>query len=149
MAFLGKLFGKKAKEAANAVAKMENKDLMEALGWGSMMAVYCNGTPKTEDLDKAVEMVTNHPAMAAFKADLPAFLDKVKETFERDYRSGKIQALREIADITASEEEKQDLIIVLLAVVEADGDVDDKEQGTLEEVASKIGMSSFLKSMQS
>lgn len=148
MAFFGKLFGKKAKEAANAVAKMENKDLMEALGWGSMLAVYCNGTPKTEDLDKAREMVTNHPSMAAFKADIPAFLDKVKETFERDFRSGKIQALREIADIQADEKEKQDLIIVLLAIVEADGETDDDEQAMVESIAQALGMTSFLKQMQ-
>lgn len=148
MAFFKKMFGKKAKEAAAKVAKMENKDLMEALANGSLLAAYCNGTPKTEDLEKAREMVINHPSMAAFSTELPSFMDKVEETFKRDFRSGKIQALREIADITASEEEKQDLIIVLLSVVEADGEIDDKEQNMLEEIAGKIGMTSFLKSMQ-
>ena len=66
----GKLFGKKTGQARAAVSKLANRDLMEAVVYGSIYVAAADGELEDSELSKIETILSNNPALQGFGAEL-------------------------------------------------------------------------------
>ena len=77
--------------------------------------------------------------MTTFGAEIPATIGRVLQQFEASFAYGKMQALRELADVKASEEEKTEVIVCMISIAGRDG-IDEKELAVIDEIARSLGV---------
>ena len=52
----------------------------------------------------------------------------------------KLKLMEEIKDVSASEDEKQQVLIIAIDIAEADGQMDDDERAVLDMIAKEYGL---------
>ena len=65
-----------------------------------------------------------------------AFTDRLKA----GYRVGRMEILREIQDVKGDQREKEDVLLAMLTVAEADGEIAPEEEKELNAVAQALGL---------
>lgn len=138
---LGKLFKKKATVVARNVAKFEKKDLMEATVGIAILVMYADGEASDVERAKTQKLLDNTPALANFGPEVSATYARY-DSLLRDVgmMAGRIQIMREIKDCQGDQREMEDVLVAGLTVALADGEMDDKEEKILKEVASTFGL---------
>ena len=137
---IGKMFRKKAQAAKTSAAKFENRDLMEAIVGGSLLIAASDGSIDDSELESLDKLIQTNDKLAHFGSEIGATIDKFSNMLEAGFRMGKIKILREIADIDADPEGKEEAFVTMLEVAEADGEVDEKEEAMLTEIGRKMGI---------
>ena len=66
MGIFGSLFGKKAANVKQELAKVENRDLMEAIVAGSILVAYADGECEEEELAKMEQVISALPELSHF-----------------------------------------------------------------------------------
>lgn len=138
MALFG--FGKKAKKAVNEMKKMERRDYLEALIGASLLVCAANGDFDKEETDKLDVLLRTNPKLSHFGSEITEIMHRYMERLKADFRMGKLDILREIADIQGEQEEKEDLITMMLAIAEAKDGIDQDERNVMDLVCQKLGM---------
>jgi tellurite resistance protein TerB len=137
---LGKFFGKKASQTKANLHKVQNRDLMEAIVAGSIMVAFADGDCSDDELVNLEKLIQSNENLKHFGGDINTEIARFTAMFEAGPRMGKMKAMRELDDITASQEEKEEAFVMMLEIAEADGEIDDKEMTILKEVGGKFGI---------
>lgn len=138
---LGKLFGKKGREARQAMAKIENRDLMQAAVYGVFYVASADGEIEASEVDKIERLLKNSDKLAHFGTELNAVIDKAKADFnEGGARIIRMNAERELGDLQSAPADGETVLNFMLTVAEADGEIEDAEMAVLERAASKMGL---------
>lgn len=131
---------KKAQEAADKMKKMENRDLLQATVAGCLLIAAANdGKIEPSEVADLERLIQASPAMSHFGAEIPATIGRVLQQFEASFAYGKMQALRELADVKASEDEKTEVIVCIISIAGRDG-IDEKELAVIDEIARSLGV---------
>lgn len=133
---LGKLF----KKGINQSKLIENRDYMQALLAASLLVAAADGTIEDEELKKLNDLLAQNPRIQHFGAELTDTLNRYAGLLRTSFRSGKNTLMREISDIKAELEDKQDLICMMLDIAEADGEIEPAEEAVMREICSKLGL---------
>jgi len=137
----GKLFGKKAREARAAMAKIENRDLMEAAVYGVFYVAAADGEIEPQEVDKIDRLLRNAPQLQGFGGELGNVIDRAKADFtEGGARIIRMNAERELTDLSNSPEQAEIVLNFMLTVAEADGEIEPEEVTVLERAASKMNL---------
>lgn len=136
----GKMFGKKANAAKAEIKKFENRDLMEAMVGGCALVAFADGECEQEEIKKIDELLRTSKALEGFGAEISTTLNRFCERLTASYRAGRIEILREIEEIKNDQHEKEDVLIAMLTVAEADGEIEEVERKELDVVAQRLGM---------
>ena len=137
---LGKLFGKKSGQARAAVAKLANRDLMEAVVYGSIYVAAAGGDLEESELSKIETILSNNPALQGFGAELSNTIDRAKTDFKSGPRILRQNAEKELGDLAHSPSEALTVLNVMLTVAEADGEIEESEMKALERSAKLLGL---------
>lgn len=137
---LGKLFGKKAGQARASVAKLANRDLMEAVVYGSIYVATADGELEESELSKVETILSNNPALQGFGAELSNTIDRAKTDFKSGARILRQNAEKELGDLAHSPAEALTVLNVMLTVAEADGEIEPAELTALERSAKLLGL---------
>jgi len=137
---LGKLFGKKSGQARAAVAKLANRDLMEAVVYGAIYVAAADGDLEDSELSKIETILSNNPALQGFGAELSNTIDRAKTDFKSGARILRQNAEKELGDLAHSPQEALTVLNVMLTVAEADGEIEDSELKALERSAKLLGL---------
>lgn len=137
---LGKLFGKKSGQARAAVAKLANRDLMEAVVYGAIYVAAADGELEESELSKIETILSNNPALQGFGAELSNTIDRAKTDFKSGARILRQNAEKELGDLAHSPHEALTVLNVMLTVAEADGEIEDSELKALERSAKLLGL---------
>lgn len=135
-----KMFGKKASAAKAEIKKFENRDLMEAMVGGCALIAFADGECEQEEIKKIDELLRTSKALEGFGAEISTTLNRFCERLTASYRAGRIEILREIEEIKGDQKEKEDVLIAMLTVAEADGEIEESERKELDVVAQRLGM---------
>ena len=138
---IGNLFRKKAAAAKQSAAKFENRDLMEAIVGGSLLIAASDGSIDDGELEALDKLLQTNDKLAHFGPEIGKTIDKFSSMLEAGFRMGKVKILREIGDISADEEGKEEAFVTMLTVAESDGEIDPKEEAMLIEIGKKMGIS--------
>ncbi len=136
----GKMFGKKASAAKAEIKKFENRDLMEAMVGGCALVAFADGECEQEEVKKIDELLRTSKALEGFGAEITTTLNRFCERLTASYRAGRIEILREIEEIKGDQREKEDVLIAMLTVAEAGGEIEEAERKELDVVAQRLGM---------
>lgn len=136
------LFKSKARQARSSMAKMENKDLLEAVVSLSVLVMAADGELEAAELDKLDKLLKTNDKLAHFGAEITQTLNKFKEQFtEGGIRIIRMNALRELDGIKHNPRDAETVLNTLLTVVESDGEIEEAEMKVLETIARNLGLS--------
>lgn len=135
------MFKKKAKIAARNVAKFEKKDFMEATVGIAVLVMYADGESKESERDKTQKILDNTPALTNYGPEVQATFQRFDTLCkEVGFMAAKVQIMREIKDCQGDNHEMEDVLVTGLTVALADGEMDEKEEKILKEVANTFGL---------
>lgn len=140
MGFFGNMFGKKKEEMKQSLAKVENRDLMQAIVGGAMLVAYADGECEESELSKLDKTINALPELQHFGSEISETINMFRQQFEVGFRIGRQKALKEIADLKGSPDEKMLCFNVMVTIVEADGEIEPEEKKVLMDVASTLGI---------
>jgi tellurite resistance protein TerB len=140
MGVFGKIFGKKATETKIQLQKFEKRDLVEAAVAGAVMVAFADGECEDAELAKLQEIIESNDSFSHFQSEVGVLVDKFARQFKAGFIMGKMKAMKELADIQASAEEKEEVFIVMVLVAQADGEVEPAEKTLLIEIGRKLGL---------
>jgi len=137
----GKLFGKRGREARQALAKLENRDLMQAIVYGCFYVASADGEIEQSEMDKIERLLRNEPKLSGFGTELNQCIDKAKADFhDGGARIIRMNAERELADLAHTPADAETVINMMLTVAEADGEIEGEEVAVLERAAAKMNL---------
>ena len=139
---LGKLFGKKGREARAAMQVVQNRDLMQAIVYGAFYVAAADGDIGEEEIKKTEKLIANTPQLKGFGPELSNTMDRAEKDFhDGGHRILRMNAEKELKDLAHSPEEAAIVLNVMLTIAEASGDIGDKEMAVLEKAAKLMGLS--------
>jgi len=133
-------FGKRVKAAKAEVKKFENRDLMEAMVGGCALVAFADGSCTEEELKKLEAVLAGTKALEGFGTEVQTTLMNFTNRLRTAYRSGRLEIMREIADVKNDQREKEDVLVAMITIAEADGDIGEAEMKVLTEVARALGL---------
>lgn len=136
----GKLFGKKSREARQAMAKIENRDLMQAIVYGALYVAAADGDLEESELSKVELILSNTPQLQGYGAELPNLMDRAKTDFKVGMRVLRQNAEKELGDLANTPNDAATVLNIMLTVAESDGEIEESEAGALERAAKKLGL---------
>lgn len=135
----GKLFGKKAEVIA---AKFSGRtDFLEAVTAGAALIAAVDGDISDAEVSATVKAVKANKALAA-GFDGPTIERSINAMLERagGGRVGRAELRKEIMEVHKDPEMAQAVILTMIDVAEASGDIDAKEMELLEGMAKELGI---------
>ena len=140
MGFFSKMFGKKVQEGKAELAKVENRDLMQAIVGGALLVAYADGECEDAELAKLDKTINALPELQHFGSEISETINMFRMQFETGFRIGRQKAMKEIEDLKASPDEKLLCFNVMVTIAESDGEIEPEEVKVLKEVASMLGI---------
>lgn len=132
---------KKAKVAARDIAKFEKKDLMEATVGIGVLTMWVDGDAKDSERDKIQKILNNTPALANYGTEVQGTFSRYDTMCkEMGFMAAKVQIMREIKQCQGDTHEMEDVLVTGLTVALSDGEMDEKEEKLLKEVASLFNL---------
>ena len=123
------------------MAKIENKDLMQACVYGCFYIASADGEIEASEVDKIDRLLRNAPQLAGFGAEIGQVIDRAKADFnEGGARIIRMNAERELEDLAHDPKNAEIVMNFMLTVAEADGEIEDAELTVLERAANKMGL---------
>lgn len=136
----GKLFGKKVNQAKAEVKKFENRDLLEAVVGGCLLVAAADGGIEDSEVKKIDSLLRTNKNLEHFGSEITELVNRFSERLQSGYRVARAEILREIEDIKSDQQQKEDVLLNMLTIAEADGEIEPAEQKELETVAQRLGL---------
>ncbi|MCS2154746.1 tellurite resistance TerB family protein [Scandinavium goeteborgense] len=134
-------FGKKAAAAKAGLKKLENRDLMEAIVYGSVLVAAADGELEAPELARIEAIIQTNDKLNHFGGEASVLIAKCKDKFEEvGFGVLKMEAKRQISDVKSSEEEREEVFANIIAVAMADGEIEDSERKVLEEIGRLLNL---------
>lgn len=136
------LFNKLKNKLSGSVNKYAGKtDFLEAVCASAALVAAADGDIKEDEIKTTVAVVSSNPTLlAAFK---PTAIEKTVETMltrAKAGMTGRIGLYKEIEQVASDNEMAETVFLCAMDVAAADGEVGDKEQKVLNEVAKRLGL---------
>ena len=133
-------FGKKVNKVKAEVKKLENRDQLEAIVGGCLLVAAADGTISDDEAKKIDSLLRTNKNLAHFGGEITELVNRFSERLGSGYRVARAEILREIEDIKGDAKDKEDVLLNMLTIAEADGDIDEKERKELDTVAQRLGL---------
>jgi tellurite resistance protein TerB len=144
MAWFG--IGKKTAQARAAMGKLENRDLMQAIVYGSVYVAAADGELSVAELDKIEMILGNTPQLQGYGAELSNLMDRAKKDFAISMRVLRQNAEKELGDLQHSPNDALTVLNIMLTIaesgpkVEGEDPIDKSEMAALERAAKLLGL---------
>jgi len=123
------------------IKKVKSKNFMEAVAAASAMVAFADGLVRPEEVDKLLEYVRMDENLKVFDAlEVMEAFEKHIHQFEFDFQIGKEKAVKTIRRIDRNTEEDRLLILVCIAIGNADGEFNNNQRLVIREICRILGM---------
>lgn len=133
-------FGKKVSKVKAEVKKMENRDLLEAVVGGCLLVAAADGDIEDTEVKAIDSLLRTNKNLEHFGSEISELVNRYSERLRSGYRVARAEILREIEDIKGDASQKEDVLLNMLTIAEADGEIEEKEHKELETVAQRLGL---------
>lgn len=133
---LKKTFGAGAQE----LKKVENRDLMEAIVGGCLLVAAADGEIEPAELESLDLQLQSSPSLKHFGSEITTKMNEFKGQLDANFKLGKLHIMREISDIKSNPDDAEEVFVNMVAITEADGEVEREEIAILKEVGQKLGV---------
>lgn len=123
----------------NRAKKIQNRNVMEAIVAGALLVAAADGTIEKSELEKMTKLLQANDNLEAFKGrEINKVISKFESVLEADFGVGKKRMLDEISDIADNDDHAQEVLLTMLAVSKADGEVEPEEKAVILEVCRAL-----------
>lgn len=133
--FAKKLFG-----AKTSLKKLENKDLMQAIVGGCLLVAAADGEISKNESAQVDLQIRANKNLEHFGSEITTTVNLFTEQLQAGFRLGKMNIMREIADIKNTPMDAEEVFVNMLTVAEGDGDISAAELKVLAEVGTALGL---------
>lgn len=121
-----------------------NKNAMEAGAASGLLVAVCeDGVASKDEVTNVVTTLMANPKVAKSfsRRDVEAVVGRYTEILEANFRSGRLQMLREIAQVAGNIEDAEDVLVLAISSAEKeDKKISDVEMKTLKDIADALNM---------
>ena len=119
----------------NKARKVQNKNVMEAIVAGALLTAAADGTIERSETDKLTKLLQANDLLEAFRGrEITKTITKYENILDADFGIGKKKMLDEISDIADNDDHAQEVLLTMLAIAKADGEIEDEERVVILEV---------------
>lgn len=133
------MFGKFAGKLFRGAKKVENRDLMEAIVGGGLLVSAADGDIEKDELNKLEKLIAGNENLKHFGAEIGKTIRRFTDLLEGDFLVGRSKIMREIREISGNDDNVEDVVLNVLAIAKADGEVEPEERKVIEEIARELG----------
>jgi tellurite resistance protein TerB len=133
--FKKKLFGAKV-----AAKKLENRDLMQAIVGGCLLVAAADGEISKNEAAQIDLQIRANKNLEHFGQEITETVNRFTEQLQAGFRLGRMNIMREIADIKNNPLDAEEVMVNMLTVAEGDGDVSASEMKVLAEIAQQLNL---------
>ena len=131
--------GKKLGSLFKAAKKVENRDLMEAIVGGCLLIAAADGEIEKEETARIERLLRSNENLQHFGTEIAKTVARFTEQLETDFYLGRSKVMKEIREIAGRDQDVEDVMLNMLAVAKADGEVEPQEKKVFEEIARELG----------
>lgn len=130
-----KLFGAKV-----AAKKLENRDLMQAIVGGCLLVAAADGEISKNEAAQIDLQIRANKNLEHFGQEITETVNRFTEQLQAGFRLGRMNIMREIADIKNNPMDAEEVMVNMLTVAEGDGDISASEMKVLGEIAQQLNL---------
>ncbi|MFJ2981227.1 MULTISPECIES: tellurite resistance TerB family protein [unclassified Pseudomonas] len=132
--------GKKLFGAKRAVKKLENRDLMQAIVGGCLLVAAADGEISKNEAAQIDIQIRANKNLEHFGQEITATVNLFTEQLQAGFRLGRMNIMREIADIKNNPLDAEEVFVNMITVAEGDGNISPEELKVLAEVGVQMGL---------
>ncbi|EGC00390.1 TciA [Pseudomonas sp. TJI-51] len=132
--------GKKLFGAKRAVKKLENRDLMQAIVGGCLLVAAADGEISKNEAAQIDIQIRANKNLEHFGQEITATVNLFTEQLQAGFRLGRMNIMREIADIKNNPLDAEEVFVNMITVSEGDGNISPEELKVLAEVGVQLGL---------
>ena len=132
--------GKKLFGAKRAVKKLENRDLMQAIVGGCLLVAAADGEISKNEAAQIDIQIRANKNLEHFGQEITATVNLFTEQLQAGFRLGRMNIMREIADIKNNPLDAEEVFVNMITVAEGDGNISPDELKVLAEVGVQLGL---------
>ncbi|MFK0086407.1 tellurite resistance TerB family protein [Pseudomonas sp. NPDC090755] len=132
--------GKKLFGAKRAVKKLENRDLMQAIVGGCLLVAAADGEISKNEAAQIDIQIRANKNLEHFGQEITATVNLFTEQLQAGFRLGRMNIMREIADIKNKPLDAEEVFVNMITVAEGDGSISPEELKVLAEVGVQLGL---------
>ncbi|MBI6886490.1 tellurite resistance TerB family protein [Pseudomonas putida] len=132
--------GKKLFGAKRAVKKLENRDLMQAIVGGCLLVAAADGEISKNEAAQIDIQIRANKNLEHFGQEITAIVNLFTEQLQAGFRLGRMNIMREIADIKNNPLDAEEVFVNMITVAEGDGNISPEELKVLAEVGVQLGL---------
>jgi len=132
--------GKKLFGAKRAVKKLENRDLMQAIVGGCLLVAAADGEISKNEAAQIDIQIRANKNLEHFGQEITATVNLFTEQLQAGFRLGRMNIMREIADIKNNPLDAEEVFVNMITVSEGDGSISPEELKVLAEVGVQLGL---------
>ena len=136
---LKKMFSKKAVELKQTAGKIQNKDVFEGTVWGGLYVAYNDGSCDADEIAAIEGVIASDDQFDLWLGELNGAIQKACLKFDQNVKLGRLQALRELADLKATPKDAELCLVCCISVAEKGG-ISEPEEKALGEIANALGL---------
>ena len=133
-------FSRKANIAKAAVKKLENKDLMQAIVGGCLLVAAADGEISKNESAQVDLQIRANKNLEHFGSEITSQVNLFTEQLQAGFRLGRMNIMREIAEIKNNPMDAEEVFVNMLTVAEGDGSISEPELKVLVEIGNLLGL---------
>lgn len=123
-----------------AVKKLENRDLMQAIVGGCLLVAAADGEISKNEAAQIDIQIRANKNLEHFGQEITATVNLFTEQLQAGFRLGRMNIMREIADIKNNPLDAEEVFVNMITVAEGDGNISPEELKVLAEVGVQLGL---------
>lgn len=136
-----KLFGKQVGSAQAEMKKVVNRDLMQAIVGGGLLVAAADGEIEPSEVAKLDELIRSNPNLTRFGSEITETINRFTAQLNANFQVGRLAVKRELTDIKNVPADAEEVFVNILAVAQADGEIEPAELVVLKEIGMHFGIS--------
>lgn len=139
------MFGKKvsgaAADASTKLVRLENKDLVEAVVFGSIMMAHADGELEDAELANLTLQIEGNDIFQGFpQAELGKMIDKACGYYKMGAMMGNKKCLDELKDVKSNPKDADEVMTAVLTIAFADGEFEQAERACADKIAAVLNV---------
>lgn len=133
-------FKRKAKEIKTDLIKADNRKLLKAAVGAGIWISSADGNIEDSEVKKLEKVISSNQHLKVFGGETTSTVDEYEQLFTDSVRAGRLEVRKLLGEIASNREEAELVLVIVLDVAEANGDVGDDEQAVINEIGKLLGL---------
>lgn len=133
-------FKRKAKEIKSDLIKADNRKLLKAAVGAGIWISSADGNIEDSEVKKLEKVISSNQHLKVFGGETTSTVDEYEQLFTDSVRAGRLEVRKLLGEIASNREEAELVLVIVLDVAEANGNVGDDEQAVINEIGKLLGL---------